>query len=287
MTIRTGCVAVALLTLAACGEGGEDVSTGDDPAAEETRRYKATTTVLESPDHGPQLCLGAVADSLPPQCGGPDIVGWDWDAVDDEESASGTTWGDYSLVGTWDGQRFTLTEPPAAAVYKDRGDFDFSTPCDPPPGGWAVIDAGTATYEGQAAAMAYANEQPDYGGAWVDQSINPASGREPIDEGAMNDATKLVLNVRFTDDLDRHEAAIREVWGGPLCVSQARHPIRDLRALQGRLHEELDALSSGVDEVRGVLEIGVVVADPQVQESLDDRYGPGVVKLSGALQPVD
>jgi len=285
--IRTRCAALALLLAAACGEGGEEVSTQDEPAADPARRYRTTTTVLESPDHGPQLCLGGVADSLPPQCGGPDIVGWDWGAVDDEESVNGTTWGDYSVIGTWDGERFTLTEPPAAAVYKDPGDLDFSTPCEPPPGGWAVVDAETATFQGQDAALAYANEQRDLAGAWVDQSINPAAGREPIDEGAMNDPTKLVLNVRFTGDLERHEAAIRDVWGGPLCVSEGRHPLRELRALQGELHEELDALTSGVDEVHGVLEIGVVVVDPQVQESLDERYGPGVVELSGALEPVD
>ena len=59
--------------------------------------YQASGTVLESPEHGPQLCH-VVMESLPPQCEGIDLVGWDWSAVDDEESASGTTWGSY---GPW------------------------------------------------------------------------------------------------------------------------------------------------------------------------------------------
>ena len=73
---------------------------------------------------------------------------------------------------------------------------------------------------------------------------------------------------------------------------QDRAPVRALHGVDfPRRHGEeigrLDALSSGVDEVHGVLEIGVGVADPHVQESLDDRDGPGVVKLRGALEPVD
>ncbi|MGH8829004.1 MAG: hypothetical protein ACRDVZ_15690, partial [Jiangellaceae bacterium] len=46
-------------------------------------RFRTYATVLESPEHGPQLCHG-VAESLPPQCGGPDIAGWDWSAVEAE-----------------------------------------------------------------------------------------------------------------------------------------------------------------------------------------------------------
>lgn len=67
-------------------------------------------TVLEQGDSGPRLCH-AVAESYPPQCDRPPIVGWDWDAVDGEETASGVTWVDAVLYGTWDGERFTITRP--------------------------------------------------------------------------------------------------------------------------------------------------------------------------------
>src|SRR4051812_3796459 len=40
--------------------------------------------VLQNASHGPQLCLGPVAFSLPPQCGGPDIANWDWGKVSGE-----------------------------------------------------------------------------------------------------------------------------------------------------------------------------------------------------------
>ncbi|MFI2362796.1 hypothetical protein [Promicromonospora sp. NPDC019610] len=74
----------------------------------------AVATVLQEGDDPPELCLGGVAESYPPQCGGPEIVGWDWDAVDAEESAQGTTWGTYTVEGTWDGETFDLTEAGAA-----------------------------------------------------------------------------------------------------------------------------------------------------------------------------
>jgi len=113
-TVRIVALALTLALLAACG-GGDEVVTSDDPRpsnpAPADQRYTATATVLESPEHGPQLCSG-VRDSYPPQCGGPDIVGWDWDDVPAKESANGTTWGAYTVVGTWDGTTLTLTEPP-------------------------------------------------------------------------------------------------------------------------------------------------------------------------------
>ncbi len=73
----------------------------------------AVTTVLQKDDGPPELCLGGVAESFPPQCGGPEITGWDWDAVE-ADSAQGTTWGGYEVEGTWDGETFHLTEAAAA-----------------------------------------------------------------------------------------------------------------------------------------------------------------------------
>ena len=68
-------------------------------------------TVLEVDGEAPQLCLGAVMESYPPQCSGPEVVGWDWTTADGHESASGVTWGTYAVQGTWDGERLTVTQP--------------------------------------------------------------------------------------------------------------------------------------------------------------------------------
>lgn len=276
-------LAVVLLT-AACGDADEPVAAGGEPGTAE--RYTVSTTVLESPAHGPQLCLGGVAESLPPQCDGPQVVGWDWDDVEEEQSASGTTWGTYTVVGTWDGERLTLTEPPGPPSEPEGQDLDLSTPCPAPPGGWAVVDPSTTTMAAQEAALAYARREPGFAGAWVDQSINPASQRAGTDPGVMNDPEQLVLNLRFVDDLERHEAAVRARWGGALCISLAERSLEALLAIQQELQDQPGLLHSVVDEVHGVVELGVVVADPALQSSLDERYGAGVVVVRGALQPV-
>lgn len=286
-------VIVLALALGGCGDDTTTVASdataatadGTAPTAE---RYRVdAVTVLDAED-GPQLCLGGVAESLPPQCEGPDVVGWDWADVNDEETAGGTTWGEYSVVGTWDGERLTVTERPAPPVDPPKRDSpDLATPCEAPAGGWAVVDAATTTEAAQQAAMDDARDQPDFGGAWVDQSINPASGSEEPDviESEMNDPALLVLNLRFTGDLERHEAEVRQRWGGSLCVSKADRPLSDLLSIQAELIRDEEFLHLSVNEIQGVVEVGVVV-DPGLQAELDDRYGAGVVEVSAALRPV-
>ena len=74
-------------------------------------------TVLQVDDAAPQFCLGGVAESYPPQCSGAELVGWDWDTVDGEDSASGVTWGTYAVWGAWDGLRLTVTSSVMLALY--------------------------------------------------------------------------------------------------------------------------------------------------------------------------
>jgi hypothetical protein len=80
--------------------------------------HTGSGTVLQSPAHGPELCFD-VMQSLPPQCSGIPLLGWDWAQVDGEESANGSTWGEYAVTGRWDGSALTVTErdaPPPRGV---------------------------------------------------------------------------------------------------------------------------------------------------------------------------
>ena len=79
--------------------------------------YMTHATVLQESAR-PELCVGLVRTSLPPQCGGPPIVNWDWDDVDWEESANGVIWGDYEVVGRYDGKRFAVVD-----VEPDEGKY--------------------------------------------------------------------------------------------------------------------------------------------------------------------
>ena len=260
---------------------------GADPAGapEEPQRYAAVAMVLESPEHGPQLCLGGVLESLPPQCGGPDVVGWDWSAVEDEESGNGTTWGEWRVVGTWDGDALTLTQPPTEPPPERMPGEDpgahFATPCPTPDGGWAVRDPATATEEGFAAATAYAEGQPDVGGVWVDVGAQLASPRPDLVQPA-------VLNVTFVSDLERHERELRARYGGPLCVATAERTKAQLQRLQGEVQDALgDAvISTSDDVVRGTVSVDVVVADEETLDRVRAIDPDGVVEVRGVLQPV-
>jgi hypothetical protein len=118
----------ATLLLAGCasarppGDAGDGVTIDPvaPPAAIAARgEVVGQGTVLQIDGEPAMLCLGAVAESYPPQCSGPEVVGWDWATVDGEESASGVTWGTYAVQGNWDGERFTVTRPPIMLALYD------------------------------------------------------------------------------------------------------------------------------------------------------------------------
>ncbi len=66
-----------------------------------------------------QLCLGAVAESYPPQCDGVPVDDWTWEGVDGSETSGDTTWGAYAVYATYDGERLTNTAPPIMLALYD------------------------------------------------------------------------------------------------------------------------------------------------------------------------
>ncbi|WP_055483422.1 hypothetical protein [Sphaerimonospora mesophila] len=282
--MRGICFAVVLVALAACGTA---------PAATTpAKRYQADATVLADSRQGPQLCAH-VAQSMPPQCAGPDIIGWDWNAVEHSKHG-GVRWGDYHVVGTWDGERLTLTEP-ARPAERDKAPHDRperTTPCPTPAGGWRPIDPAKATEKAMETALARARKLPGYAGAWLDQSyLDQIDGYDPRDrrwvERYANDPKRLVLNLRFTGDPATHEPAIRKIWGGALCLSRAQRTAAELRTLQQRIEKEIEGWQSlSANELEDRVEVGVWVATPELQRRLDEKYGKDLVRLNGFLQPV-
>jgi hypothetical protein len=272
MTRAIGLLVLALLSACASKSTPSTVPTSDPP-----KRYQTDATILEAPGKKPMLCIGVVLDSLPPQCGGPEIVNWSWLAVGDEQSANGTTWGEYHVVGTYDGERFTLTDAPgplAPAGTPSTGAF--AGPCRTPPGGWTRPVPSRAGGDDQTKAIEHARRQPDFAGVWID-----SNGTGPT-----------VLNVKFTGDLERHETEIEQIWGGALCVSKAQRTLNELRSIErdvtSRIREfDLTILSSSVDEVGNVVALGVIVEHDDTQDRLDQRYGKGVIRIEASLKPVE
>jgi hypothetical protein len=161
---------------------------------------------------------------------------------------------------------------------------DFTSPCPTPAGGWHPVDPTKATDDAMQEAMTLARADPEFAGAWLDQSYLPATGG---DSTAANDPLRYVLNLRFTGDLARHQAQIREIWGGALCLSRATRPYAELETVAHEIAEAERPLSASLSEVTGIVEVTVMVATEEAQADFDRRYGAGVVVLIGWLRPID
>ena len=121
--------AAAALLLSACGSDAETTAT--DPAGDTPASPAAPAAVPAAPgavatrdlalvrdDGAPVLCLGPVAESDPPQCSGPELVGWSWrDHRPMFERSGGVTWGSFAVTGTFDGTAFTVQSAVPAALY--------------------------------------------------------------------------------------------------------------------------------------------------------------------------
>jgi hypothetical protein len=118
MTTALTASAVAL-ALAGCSDDGDNAvdpgGNGDNgpmPTAMVAADGEVTTrwavTVMDT--GRPELCLGPVAESYPPQCGGPPIDGWDWAEHEGDYDRQGDVrWGMFYVTGTWDGTTFAAT----------------------------------------------------------------------------------------------------------------------------------------------------------------------------------
>ena len=292
----------ACLLLAACGAQPAPGTAPAQaaPAATGTARHLvpdgydgplgAVGLVLDDGD-GPELCF-SVAQSLPPQCGGIPLRGWDWAALEpgSYEDVSGSRFGDFLVVGTAAGDGddlvLTLTQPPrppgeAEAVLgpSEPAGIDFGTPCPEPPGGWRPVDAARATDTALQEGAARAAALPEHGAVWIDQ------GTDLPDEPVPLAPPGVVLNVTTTGEPAAVEAAVREVWGGALCVSAARRTAAELERIQREAEALVDG--HGWTDVRSeqVLVQGTLARASQ-QRELDERFGPGAVRLVSSLVPV-
>jgi len=161
------------------------------------------------------------------------------------------------------------------AAIQASGQVDFTSPCDPPEGGWRVVDPELTTDAALNDAISVANALPGAAGVWLDQSQNPHP-----------DAPDNNPNVRVTGDIAVVEARLREVWGGMLCVSPAIRTSEQLAEIQNSLPMD-GMMSSSQDVTTGTIELWVIHDDGTLQRQLDAEHGPGVVRVISALQPAN
>ncbi|MFT4220380.1 MAG: hypothetical protein QM611_07695 [Microbacterium sp.] len=304
MTFRAlGAAAAAALavTLTACATPTPGAPSGAPTASGPARvTTQHPVTVLDDGD-GAELCVGGVATSLPPQCGGPSLVGWDWaDHEGDYDQASGVRWGEFVVTGEYDpaADTFTPTEVVSGRDGEwpagDGGVAAFDTPCEEPDGGWQVVDESKATPQAMDAVFQAASKLDGFAASWMDQSRNPASAPDvqatmPPEEleSAMNSPTLSVVNVRVVGDPAAAEAELRKVWGGMLCVTAAERTEAELLSIMDEVMDSVPGVLGGSPDGRaGTVDISVVWDDGALQRKLDARHGTGVVRVESALVPV-
>ncbi len=85
-------------------------TTNPDGTVTVTTRHR--TMVIEDGDRPPQLCVEGVQESLPPNCSGVELIGWDWGAVDGDDEQRGrmdwgevergpVRWGEFTVTGDY------------------------------------------------------------------------------------------------------------------------------------------------------------------------------------------
>jgi len=266
---------LATLLIPACGDDDPTEVAANPPATgDDETRYEFVGTVLESGDHGPELCLGGVAESLPPQCGGLPVDPWSWDDVADAQSAAGTTWAELRVVGTYDGAVLHPTETPEPAPTIDPAvDFmaDFPELCAP-----EVAEPARTTQDDFDATLAAADGLPGRAALWV------SHGDRPVAEQ--------VLNVIVAEDGAGATETLRATWGGGLCVVERPEAPTEARLadIQSRLADVLgvDVWASWPDTQRGLVVAQVTLATDELRAAADAELGPGLVELTGALKPL-
>lgn len=151
------------------------------PMPSATEPVLAIATVLEQ-DGVALLCVGAVAESAPPQCSGPELVGWDW-ATFEHQDTGGVRWVQgVAIEGTYDAesQTFMPTGAPMSAaaiqlpaIETPQGELDEAT--------IAAVQDDLATIEG-----------PNMLGSWGERGT-------------------VVLNVTYDDG--SVQAAVDDIYG--------------------------------------------------------------------------
>ena len=265
------------LGLASCASPAAAPLSSPSPSVQRPKDLLTTrgaVTVVDKGD-GAELCLSGVLDSLPPQCTGPVLVGWDWSELEgDFDEASGVRWGDFLVTGTYDATSGTITpyevtrgrdvDPPTGTF---RG---FDTPCPEPAGGWKNADAAMSGSASMDAAFALAETLDGYASSWIE----PSTG---------------IVNVRVDADPALAEAALREVWGGKLCVTRADWTAAGLASVRDEIRSQADGKYYGVNSnlLEGRVDVDVLHDDGTLQARYDAEYGAGVVQVNSSLVPAE
>ncbi len=284
--------------LSGAERAGAQVTTGDptvngvppDAAAAPTRRTIGPRSVLtgqglvrQLDDDPPVLCLGPVARAYPPQCSGPLIFGLDWTEMPNYRQAQGVRWGEARVVGTYDGQAFTLIRPPIRSQYPFEPDLATGAPeaeqlCDDPFGETGIGFDGLSTEASRAL-----------------RDVTALLEASDAYVSSFSSDGESVLNVMLVEGADAAQlvAQARAVWPGGLCIETRDAPPRAEvnQALGALSRADLPGVFSWAAANEGGLQVTVLLADEDtingVNSVVSGFIDPEDVTIQGALVPLD
>jgi len=144
-----------------------------------------------------ELCLGAIAESYPPQCSGIPLEGWSWNGVEGFETVGDVTWGAYAVQGTYDGESFAVTGQPILLALYDPMPLPDPTEGRPGKGSAAELETIQSELPAELGADLLSSSVAD-GWLWIDVVW---------DDGTRQDAADAL----YGDDLVVVRSAIRTV----------------------------------------------------------------------------
>ncbi|MGP4109565.1 hypothetical protein ACTWP5_01435 [Streptomyces sp. 4N509B] len=182
-------------------------------------------------------------------------------------------------------------QAPPAAEDRERGQDGQAEngqaearPCARPEDGW-IADPAKTDESDFAAVMRRAKELDTYAGAWseyIDQE-ELAGENHPS-----TDPTNAIVVAAYTGDPAAHEAELRELWGGGLCLVGAEHTYEELNEVRDALTDEFPDIDNPVvDEPENVVRAMTPELTPELRAAVEERFGEGVVRLEeGESEPV-
>ncbi len=219
----------------------------------------------------------------PPQCGGVPIANWDWAAVEREETRAGTTWGEFHVVGTFDGETFTVTEvgPPEPPVDSLRR-VGVRQPLRAAAGGLGghrVVGQHRGRERvrpGAARLRPFVDHVPE------EADRGDRGSRARTSSMPSSPATRTATRPRSVSF-----GAGRYAWSPRTSRASASGAGSIPRSNATSSGMGLSIVWSDLGSGSGQVDIGVVLdRDGAAQATFDERYGPGVVVVTSALQPV-
>ena len=131
--------------------------------------------------------------------------------------------------------------------------------------------------QGQAEAGDWVLQRADISAAWI---ASPEGSPEVS-----------VLVVRVADggapaDIER---GVRERYSGPLCIVSGGRPEHELMAVATEVEAAFgdDHIGIFLDSVAGHVVVTVMLATPELQDTVDRQFGEATVVLESALQPAE